>query len=400
MTNTDKDRATWSINRDVHDPPRSPYWFASFRDSDGRRVRRSTKATDKTLAEEIAQKWAQLAQAGRAGRLTESQCRNVIAEMYERAIGQPLHFRTTRTYLAEWLENSKTDTTASTYGRYQRIVRRFLAHLGIKADRLLREVTSADIKAWRDALKAKGLSPTTVNGEITILRMPFKAAHDNGLIDLNPLTKTSVKLFKDEARNVTKDVFTPQQISELLKAAPSEDWRGAILCGFYTGLRLRDVTELRWNAVDIAEGTITVTTRKTRKDVIVPMHPQFAAWLEKQIRGIGRAAVFPTLAGKSGQGRGGLSTQFRRIMDKAGIKGRPLREAFGAGRPHSSLSFHSMRHSFNSALQAVGVGVEMRQELVGHASVEMNKLYSHADLELKRRAIALLPNIPTKARAR
>src|SRR5262249_14058440 len=355
MQNHRANDATWSLNKDVHEPPRSPFWFACFRDSDGRRVRKSTKTTDKTLAQEIAAKWAQLAQAGRAGRLTESQCRNVISEMYERVIGQPLHFRTARTYLSEWLENSKTDTTASTYGRYRQIVGTFLAHLGIKADRLLREVTSADVKAWRDMLKAKGLSAPTVNGAIQILRMPFKAAHANGIIAINPLTKNYVRLFKDEARNVTKDVFTPQQIGELLKAAPSDDWRGAILCGYFTGLRLRDVTELRWNAVDIAEGTITVTTRKTRKDVIVPMHPQFAAWLEKQIRGIGRAAVFPTLAGKSGQGKNGLSAQFRRIMDKAGVKGRVLREATGAARPHSSLTFHSLRHSFNSALQAVGV---------------------------------------------
>jgi hypothetical protein len=105
--------ATWSINKDVHDPPRSPYWFACFRDSDGRRIRRSTKTEDKTLAQEIAQKWAQVAQAGRGGRLTESQCRNVISELYERAVGQPLHFRTTRTFCG-MAGRPKANTTAST----------------------------------------------------------------------------------------------------------------------------------------------------------------------------------------------------------------------------------------------------------------------------------------------
>jgi hypothetical protein len=110
--------ATWSLNKDVHYPPRSPYWFACYRDSDGRRVRRSTATTDKTLAQEIAMKWAQLAQAGRAGRLTESQCRNVIAEMYERVIGEPLHFRPARVYLMEWLKGKKGDVELASYSRY------------------------------------------------------------------------------------------------------------------------------------------------------------------------------------------------------------------------------------------------------------------------------------------
>ena len=392
--------ATWSVNKDVHEPPRSSYWYACYRDSNGRRVRRSTKTEDKTLAQEIAMRWAQLAQAGRAGRLTEAQCRNVIAELYERTIGQPLHFRSARDYLLEWLENSKADTVLRTYRRYQQIIDTFLAHLGVKADQLLREITPADVRAWRDALTAKGLSAPTVNLALKTLRMPFAAAHNLGYIDINPNSKNSVRLVKDEARNVVKDTFNPEQIAALLRASPSADWRGAILCGYTTGLRLRDVTELRWNAVDIEEGTITVTTRKTRKDVIVPMHPQFKEWLVRQTRGIGRAAVFPTLAGKSGQGRSGLSMQFSRIMQRAGIRGRMLREVEGAGRSQSSLSFHSLRHSFNSALQAAGVGVETRQQLTGHASIAMNMAYAHGDLGVKRRAIALLPNIPTKARAR
>jgi site-specific recombinase XerC len=36
----------------------------------------------------------------------------------------------------------------------------------------------------------------------------------------------------------------------------------------------------------------------------------------------------------------------------------------------------------------------MRQELVGHSSLEMNRLYTHPDIEVKREAVALLPMIP------
>jgi integrase len=123
----------------------------------------------------------------------------------------------------------------------------------------------------------------------------------------------------------------------------------------------------------------------------VPIHPQFKAWLLKQTRGIGKAQVFPTLSGKAGGGKSGLSMAFKRIMEHAKIKGRLLREATGEGRSQSSLSFHSLRHSFNTALDKAGVPVEVRQKLTGHASAEMNQHYTHHDIETLRGAVEKLP---------
>ena len=145
--------------------------------------------------------------------------------------------------------------------------------------------------------------------------------------------------------------------------------------------------------VDLDKRTITVETRKTGKRLTVPIHPQFAAWLEMQTRGIGKAPVFPTLAGKSGGGKSGLSMAFKRIMERAGIKGCMLREASGAGRSQSSLSFHSLRHSFNSAMANAGVAPELRQKLTGHSSIDMNRVYTHHELEPLRAAVAAIPSL-------
>ena len=386
-----------SITKDTHQPQRSPYWIACFNgigtDGNVRRLKRSTKTTDAKLAHRLADEWEQLAKLAGEKRLTESHCRKVIAQLYERTVGEPLHFRTAREHLVEWVESKKNETELRAYWKYYQIVQEFLNHVGIKADRLLREITPADIRSWRDALKRKGLAAPTVNHAIKILRMPFKAAHDAGYIEINPCTKNSVRPVKDEARNVAKDVFTSEQLAALISAAKSDDWKGAILCGAYTGLRLRDVADLEWSAINWKEQKITVTTRKTRKDVTVPIHPQFASWLQKQMRGIGKAPVFRTLAGKSGAGKSGLSMQFRRIMERADIRGRILREAAGAGRSQSSLSFHSLRHTFNAALANAGVAVEIRQKLTGHSSAEMNAQYTHHELEPLRAAVSLIPSL-------
>ena len=150
--------------------------------------------------------------------------------------------------------------------------------------------------------------------------------------------------------------------------------------------------------VDPGLTTLELVPAKTRRKkrnrkIVLPIHAQFAAWLKKQTRGIGRAPVFPTLAGKSGGGKSGLSMQFRRIMERAGIHGRILRQRNGEGRSQSSLSFHSLRHSFNTALADADVAQEVRMRLTGHSTMEMNTRYTHDQFAGLQRAIAKLPRI-------
>jgi hypothetical protein len=88
---------------------RSPFWYAAFTDAAGRRLKKSTKTTDKELAKKIAGEWEAACKAGRAGRLIASQCRKVIAEIYEVATGKALHFRTTRAHLDEWIKDKESE---------------------------------------------------------------------------------------------------------------------------------------------------------------------------------------------------------------------------------------------------------------------------------------------------
>jgi integrase len=79
-------------------------------------------------------------------------------------------------------------------------------------------------------------------------------------------------------------------------------------------------------------------------------------------------------------------------MARAGVEGKITQHTPG-GRKNSSLSFHSLRHSFNSAMANAGVSVEIRQKLTGHSSAEMNAQYTHHELEPLRAAVALIPAV-------
>ena len=62
-------------------------------------------------------------------------------------------------------------------------------------------------------------------------------------------------------------------------------------------------------------------------------------------------------------------------MAQAGIRQRVIRERdeSGSGRRVNALSFHSLRHTFNSALANAGIPEETRMALTGHTSRQMNQ---------------------------
>ncbi len=384
-----------SITKDTHQPPKSPFWIACFTGPDGRRLKRSTKTTDRKVANKLADEWEAIGKAGRAERLTESQCRKVVADLYELATGSPLAFHTARSWLTDWIEEKTVSVSGRTKLKYEQIVREFLDHLKEKAGAPLKGIVDGDLIGFRNSLVRAGHSASTVNTALKILRSPFHLAHRKGYITADPCVGVGLV---DDDTDIEKDVFTPEQMRALCAEAPSDDWAGAILAGYYTGLRLKDISELRWESLDAGLTKLELVPHKTRRKkknrkVILPVHPVFAQWLKKQTRGIGKAPVFPSLAGKSGGGKSGLSMMFRRIMERAGIQGRVLRERNGEGRSQSSLTFHSLRHSFNSALANADVAQEIRQKLTGHSTAQMNEIYTHRELEPLRAAIAKLPSI-------
>ena len=373
----------------LHRRLRSPYLHAAFTGPDGRRVMRSTGKADRGAALRLALQWEDASKAARAKTFTAAQAHKILRECVALSTGEPLQTFTCRQWLDEWLAGKTGATAGQTATKYKGAVKGFLSDLGARADVVLGAVSPKDIRQWRDQRRKAGLSVTTCNQAVKLLKSAFGRAVSLGYLQVNPCAVLEPLRDSEDA---TRDVFSRDQVVTLVKTAQG-DWRGLILFGFFTGLRLSDAANLTWDSIDLENGLLRLRTKKTGVYVTIPLHSDLLAWLAQQPRGIGKAPLFPSLHGTSGAGKSGLSSQFKRIMEQAQIGGRILRAATGQGRKQSSLSFHSLRHSFVSALANAGVASDLRQKLAGHTDSKSHARYSHHEIDAMRSAVATVPSL-------
>jgi integrase len=81
-------------------------------------------------------------------------------------------------------------------------------------------------------------------------------------------------------------------------------------------MRRGDVCELKWSAVDLQGGMLTVKTSKTDASVEIPMFGPLRAVLEER-KGDGQGFVFPEAAAMMQKNADGLSYRFKKIVAKA-----------------------------------------------------------------------------------
>lgn len=301
--------------------PKSPFWIGQFTDATGRRVNRSTKQEVRRTAEEVAEKWEKAARKARAGELTQAASIKVLSDLMETTTGDRLQVESIESFLAAWLKSRATVGRADSTGkRYAVVVDSFLKSLDARRRKAsVASLTASEIERWRDAELARGKGGTTVDFGTKVLQIALNAARRKGLILANPAEAVE----KVGTIHEERDPFTVDEVVALLKHA-NDDWRGMILLGAFLGLRLSDASSLCWEAVNLEEGTITLRPKKTSKKDPRPLVIAMAAPLLDHLKslpaGVGLAPIMPSLFQRKPGSHAGLSNEFNRLMEKAGIK--------------------------------------------------------------------------------
>ena len=356
---------------------RGPAWYAKYRLPDGRQVQKK-----------LGPAWTERGRPP-AGYFTKRLAEDWLRDALHQARRGTLagQVRTGATFddaAAGWLRYVEVDRQRkpSTVAGYKILVRsQLLPAFGGMA---LEDVTTEKIEQWLSSLSGAASSRSKA---LVLLHGILKRARKVWGLQANAAAVVEKPTL---ARSGDIQVFSPEEVWSLVRAAESEQDAAIYLTAAFTGLRLGELLALRWREVDFTGAVIRVrasysmgalTTPKSGKVRAVPMAPNVAqalAQLGQRTNWVGEDdLVFCGVAGGYLDGSA-LRRRYKAALTAAAL--RPLR-------------FHDLRHTFGTRMIAKA-DIRRVQEWMGHADVQTTMRYLHyaprsEDAELVAEAFAL-----------
>jgi len=240
------------------------------------------------------------------------------------------------------------------------------------------DITRMQLRAWLSGLSASAVSRSTLQRKIACVRSFFRFLHKRGLNTTNP----AVHLVSPKPeRRLPKTVDATQLGAALNQAQPEpagdrdHAWQvqaSAIMELFYaTGIRLRELTGLNTDHLDLDKHQIKVLGKGSRER-IVPFGSAADEALRSHLNlreyllidpGSDPGALFLTIKGRRIYPRA-----VQRIVEKKLVEHTEARQA----------SPHALRHSFATHLLDNGADIRVIKELLGHRSLNSTQIYTSA----------------------
>lgn len=243
------------------------------------------------------------------------------------------------------------------------------------------------LRAYLSDLARKGLAATSVNRKLSSMRSFCRYLTREGVLTANPTTSLPY-LKTEKLLPEWLDVETVLRAIQLPDTSPTGRRDRAILELFYSaGLRLRELTALDINDVNLREGVARVRG-KGRKDRIVPLGIAAAERIDCYLR-VRTEVVTPSKQGTveiDSQalfvGRRGKRISPRVVARRVAHY---LSQVAEAGKTHP----HVLRHTFATHLLDAGADLLAVKELLGHSSLSTTQLYTHVTAERLKRIYKL-----------
>lgn len=272
----------------------------------------------------------------------------------------------------------------------------------------MHEVSYKHALAFSDYLKGKSLAVDTHNRKMKRLRKIFRVLHDYCGDTPNPFVSPTLFRKNREEQNlkVRRLSFTREQEQLLLKVLDDpkkkvmhkKEIRVIFFLGLYTGQRLKDCVQLRWNRINLQQRTIEVKQFKTGKEVSIPIAPQLydvlveaASWRQDQTD-----FLCPNVAARYNQedaqgknvGNNLVNIDVLRVIKWIGVQ--PSVAVEGRKKAVTVYGFHSLRHSFASHCAEAGVPKAVVLSILGTDSEIVDKYYTHISTEAQHKAMTAI----------
>jgi integrase len=212
----------------------------------------------------------------------------------------------------------------------------------------------------------------TLNRYLSTLGTVFKYARRLRLIPRGQVSPTRGLERAPEPTDPER-YLRPEEVERLLAVARVVDrrWRklpALITLAFHTGLRVGNLTALRWRDVDLVARTASVARTKNGAPIVAALTAACIAELKALP---GQEAERLVFAGKAGRVHA-WRRLWERTCTEAGLPGR---------------NFHQLRHGCGSALASAGVGQAQIMAVLGHRTLTASARYMHSNVDDRRAVV-------------
>jgi integrase len=261
---------------------------------------------------------------------------------------------------------------------------------------MLGDVDRQDVQRIADHLLAGGASASKIRNAIMPLRVIYRRAIRQGIVDVSPCSTLELPAVRSER---AARIAAPDEAARLIAAVPAAD-RVLWATAFYAGLRRGELLGLERDDVDLAahvihvrrgwdaeDGEIDPKSRSGRRDV--PIISILAPYLADQISTRARElVVFPSeRGGRFNVGRVRLrALEAWRTTYECGCRwkksveeAKPPAVCAEHKRPGlTPIKLHDARHTFASTAIAAGCNVKELSVFMGHSSIIVTlDIYGH-----------------------
>ena len=268
------------------------------------------------------------------------------------------------------LEN-RPKTTAGTYRSH---VKGFLRYMAINYPSVtLSEVTKLQVRAWFLHEANRGIAPVTRSTKLFAVRSFYRFLIAEDMSEENP---ASLVTLASPVRSRIEFYSDPEAdaIIDWVSAQPGLRWqvgRVLLLTLRYTGLRMKELINLRTEEIDLGARRISLVG-KGRKPRVIPIPHMLADVLREYLDEIRPSLpkspyLFANPRGnRSLRGRYGPRALHNLVVE-AGNSG-------GVGGRHFA---HRWRHTYATSLIRRGVDIHVVQRLMGHSNIATTTRYLH-----------------------